>query len=168
MRALAERRRERRIERLPEIAPVDMAIAERLESLQPELAKPLTLEDDPVVVPVRQQIAGELVDLPRGHASVELAAREHLGLSEVDGDRGTEPERRASRFEQPVDALLDAPQRRAQIRSRTLVGRVEPEHARDVVALERTIVQCEERDDALCAHREIHRTAVVENGEAAQ
>src|SRR5712691_915873 len=64
--------------------------AERLERAQTQLPEALALDQHPVVVPVRKQVADERLGIRLGAAplgaAVDLVAREPLGGGEVDAN----------------------------------------------------------------------------------
>ena len=136
-------------------------VAQALEGVRPQLAEPLPLERDPVVVPVGKHVAEE-PDLAQPRAlrarRVEQAVGLRDGRIDVDANVRGEPERLAGRFDEPVTPV-QTPERRAQASRRPVVGRVEPERSRDVGTLERLPFEREEGEHALAVHRQRHGLA---------
>src|SRR5205085_10204406 len=56
---LGGNRRQSHVDGLGVVVPSDQLVTERLERMQPQLAQPLPLDDDPIVVPIGQDLAGE-------------------------------------------------------------------------------------------------------------
>src|SRR5439155_23904439 len=103
----------------------------------------LPLDQDPVLVPVREEIGAEggEVEIEGGRVvRVERAPRERLGLAQIDVDAGAEGELLPRRLHELTAVAVQAPEGRPQARVGTLLRRVEPQRARDVRPVERTLV----------------------------
>ena len=120
-------------------------------------AEPLPLEQHPVVVPVREQVAEQkrrrvgADDV--GVALVEDMPRKGLGGVQVDLDRRPEPQPRAGRLDQAGAETLDAPECGTKAPVGMLLARIRPQRACHVRAQKRAGMYGEEREEALTAHR---------------
>jgi hypothetical protein len=138
--------------------------------VQTHLPIPLAFDQDPVVVPIRQQLSGESkflqVELFGRRRSLDEPAPLATSLANVDSDVGRERKLRADDGDKPVARPIRAPQRRPKVRECAFFGRVDPELARDVEPLERPLAQRQEGQEPLDTERKIDRLAVTEELEA--
>jgi len=131
------------------------------------LPKALAFEDDPVVVPVRKEVAREpcSLGLDVGVASEECV-RGCLHLPQVDRDRTSEAQSVPGGVDQPRLDAVNPPERRAEVRGRPLLGAVEPERTCDIASKQRPVVKSDEGDDALSSRRELLASRVADELEA--
>ena len=101
-------------------------------------------------------------------AGLEDPVRRSLRLADVDGDVPGEPELLARRLDQSRIGAVQPPKRRTQVCVRSLFRRVQPEHAGDVEAQERTVLEREEGHESLGAHLQAHRGAGADELEASE
>lgn len=137
----------------------DEPLGEHLRGVQAELAEPFTLEEDPVVVPVGQELTATermpyvvVVDLMR---RVTDPARPEDRLSNVNAHGGGQPKAAVRALDDRVAAPADPPERGTQTARGALLIGVEPEDAGDVGAADRLFVKREESENALSRRREI-------------
>ena len=100
------------VERLTVAPGVRQPVAHCIERAQPQLTEALTLEQNPVVVLIRQEIAVECrqVDVDgRARFVLERSPRKSLRLVEVDLDSGIEMELRRGGSDQRVAPATEAP-----------------------------------------------------------
>src|SRR6185503_19513889 len=176
MRTLAERLAahadERDLERVHVASRRHEPLAEDLERVQAQLAKPLALDADPIVVPVREEFAGGegLVDVTLfdGMRDVANAPGPADHLAHVDTDRGRQAQGSLGDLDERGALLADAPERRPQAARRVLGTRAEPEDARGVAAVDPRFVQREEREDSLGGSGHINALAIAAQLERAR
>ena len=154
MGALAQRlagdRREADLERLHETAFVRQPLAEHVERAQPKLAKALALagrssrRTSPAAG--RRRARGDRARDRRDRAP-SSAPRRRASISRSDpprrSARGAAAGRVVSTSAPP--AALKSPERRPEVGVRAALGRLEPERAGDVRALDRAVVQSRRR-----------------------
>ena len=100
---------------------------------------------------------------------VDLAqqqARLDASLAYVDSYVGSERKLRADDGDRPMTRPVCPPQRRAKIREGALLGRVDPELARDIEPLQGPVVQRQKGQQPLDAEGKEDRLAVAEELEA--
>ena len=148
------------------------SLAQDLECVQAQLAEPLALEHDPVVVPVGQQVAFDTQRAPRvvvaRAGAVDHGPRHRDGGVHVDADVGGQREVRSVGPHEPVVNAGDAPQRGAQRAVGARLARVGPQPAGHVVAAHRALLQREEGDQALGDQRQAQVALGVAAGESAE
>jgi hypothetical protein len=86
---------ESQLKRLLEPTGVEQALAELLERVEAQLPMRFALDEDPVLVPVRQQVAGQggRIDVEPVRARlIEYASCDGVGSMEVDVNLGAEGE----------------------------------------------------------------------------
>jgi hypothetical protein len=142
------------VERLGEATGSCELSAQRVERPEPELAESLTLDEHPVLIPVRKQILGEHgqfdvcnIAQPAGdnRSSKRFYAAEVHVHSAVEADPRTED------GDQGVPAPADAPERGPEAGGGTLVARLGPERAGHADPQQRPLVESEEGDQPLRA-----------------
>ena len=131
-----------------------MALAPRqqptqhFERVEPELAEALPLDDDPVVVPLGEEIAGEDFDAGglevRRVTVLEQPSRFRDHRHDVDQDCGLHGQGLPVRGHEVSALRVDLPQSGSEIGSRTMLGRVRPERSRDSGAQLRPLPHGEE------------------------
>ena len=121
------------------------------QRMQSHLPQALPLDREPIVVPVREQLAS--------------AARRdiHRGAVGVDDDRLVEAQRSCRGPHHWLWQVAQAPQGRSQVGDRPLLRLVRPEAERDVGALQGPIADREERHQPLRARLEHVGPAVAGN-----
>src|SRR5437016_1706291 len=122
-------RGEPRLDRLPVAAGLGEPIGERLEGVRAKLAQPLALLLDPLVVPVRQEVALERPALDRELLGeglrIEQAPRRRDERPHVDDDLPAQAHVRRRGLDDLRLRPAQAPQRGAEVRARPLLARVE-------------------------------------------
>jgi len=139
--------------------------------MQAHLPEPFSLEEYPIVVPVRQQIVEELGRLET--LFVRLGGREDpvrrsLRLADIDRDVTGEPELLACHVDESRIAAVQSPECRTQVCIGSLFRRIQPQHTGDVEAQERTVVERKERHESPGAHLQAHRGARAHKLEASE
>jgi len=131
----------------------------------------LALDQNPVLVPVRQEVGAER---GRVHAErvgvrlVERATGERLGLTQIDFDVPAQRELLPVRRDELPAVAVEAPESRAKARVGTFLGRVEPERARHVQPVQRPVVERDEREHALRGHGQCHGLVVADQPECVE
>src|SRR5207247_2398311 len=160
-----------RVERVAEAIRGGEPFAERVERTEPQLSVALALDQDPVLVPVGQEIGAERrgVEVERAVVrAVERTAGRRLRVPQVDLHAGAERKRVALGLDEPMTVAVEPPERGAQAGVGTFLGRVEPERPRDVRPLQRALVERHEGEHALGAHRQADGLAVADEPERAE
>ena len=163
---LAREREQPGLERLVEAARGREPRAPALERAQAQLPEALTLEEDPVLVPVRQQVQGERLLRDSGRAARQLEC------ASVSASRRSTRTPGASRSMCGSAATSSGACRwmrqRAERRlpAARVLGPVEPQRAGDVGSEHRPLVERDEGDDALGAARKCHLLALDFHAEA--
>ena len=152
---------ETRVERFAEAPCFGQSFAQHLQRMKTELSEALTLEQHPVVVPVRQQIGAEQRSAESRLTAAEHAANAGLDVANVHRCVGIDSQLLVARVDERTPEPPEAPKRGAQIGMRTCLRAVEPQRTGDVRPLQWMVVQRDERDHPLSAHRDRHRLALV-------
>jgi hypothetical protein len=146
---------------------------EALKCVEPRLAQSFPFILQPVVVPVRQQVADQVcqghrvqVNGLRGGPRLAKTARERHHIVDVNLDGGIEPQERRRRSDHLLARLIHPPERGTQVRKRAFGRIVRPENSCYVEPPDCAIAQRQERDQALPARSDPQLLAALPKGEA--
>ena len=145
---------------------------ESLERVQPQLTKSFALDQYPVVVPIGKQVTAQLVLVEIQETSAGALTQKivrHVDhLPDVDSDMRRETKVGAPRFDEIEPGAAQTPETGSEARARFLVGGLVPKDAGDVRSEERSIAQCKEGKQTLCAGWKIDRSIVANQLKSAQ
>jgi diacylglycerol kinase (ATP) len=168
-------RGERRLNRRHVVTAQAELLSHAFKRMQAQLPYSLAVIQQPVVVPVGQQVERKLrprdpcqfCDRERG-MTVTCGPAERHQRTDVDADLRVQAQPQSADRDEWGGGLVDPPQRRAQIGQRSLGRAVRPEHPGQVGAAERAISQRQQSDEALRARREDDLLVSPLQGEAAK
>lgn len=154
--------RHARLDRGGEAAGSGQLLAERIERVQPKLAEAFTLDRDPLLVPVGEEVVTEwqaVLQTLGPRRAVDQPVGQARRLAEVHRYPRREPKVPTRRLHQWEAGAPQPPEGGTEAGVSAVLGRVEPQHPCDVIPNEEPIVESEEREHALRAPRQEHRSA---------
>ncbi len=166
---VAGHRREPGEDRLAVAPRVGQPVTAELERVHAELGEALALEQHPVLVPARQQLAVqqrvEQLAFAARRAVLEQGGPQAPRPPHVDVDLRCEREQIAPHREDARGRAAQLPQRRAQVARGACLADLGPEQTGDVATGEAAVVQGEHGDHALVGRSEEELVAEEAQGE---
>src|SRR5712692_1249566 len=158
--------------RLREPCLLREAQANRLQSVEANLVKALALYQYPVLVPVRKKVPTQGFKLRVGvipwHGWVAHSMGETGRFLDVNRHFPGQPQAACLGFDQAEPRLACPPQGGPEASRCAIVRRVEPEGSPHIIALHRPLLEAEEGNEPLGAHRKRDRISVARQLEPRQ